>query len=157
METRARLIISAAFASLLLIADSSAAAQTAPGLEASEPHWGSSPTVNVTPHSFPVDRGQAANYPRADEVSALFRNTGPKAVKSVTWKYVFYKDERRTEPLATYTFSSGKTILPGASARLKESVSALSGPRQWTNYHAVLVTRIRYADGTVWQAAGSKK
>ena len=157
MKTLVRLIISAAFASVLLAAGFSASAQTAPGLEASEPLWGSSRVVSVTPHSFPVDRGQAANYPGADEVSALFRNTGRKAVKSVTWKYVFYKDEGRTEVLSAFTFSSGKRIEPGASARLKESVSALSGPRRWTDYHGIIVSRIKYADGTFWQAAESKK
>lgn len=157
MKALAKLTISIAFASLLLIADSSASAQTASALEASEPHWGRSPTVSVHPHASPVDRGQAANYPPADEVSALFRNTGQKAVRSVTWKFLFYKDEQRTEVLATYTFSSGKKIEPGASARLKESVSALSEPRRWTDYHGVIVSRIQYADGTVWRAADGKK
>ena len=157
MKTLARLTISVAFASLLLVADSSASAQTAPVLEASEPHWGASPTVSVRAHGIPVDRGQAANYPPADEVSALFRNSGRKAIRSVTWKYLFYKDEQRTEVLATYKFSSGKRIEPGASARLKESVSALSRPRRWTDYHGVIVSRIQYADGTVWRAAEGKK
>jgi hypothetical protein len=113
--------------------------------------------VSVRAYGIPVDRGQAANYPPTDEVSALFRNTGRKTIRSVTWKYIFYKDKQRTDVLATYTFSSGKRIEPGASARLKESVSALSGPRRWTDYHGVIVSRIQYADGTVWRSAKGKK
>ena len=153
MKTLVRLLTLAAFAASLLVAGGAASAQTAPGLEASDPHWGPSGTVSVRPHGFPVDRGQAANYPGADEVSALFSNTGRTAVKSVTWSYVFYKDERRSEVLSSYKFRSGKRIEPGASVRLKEGVSALSKPRQWTNYQGVLISRIEYADGTVWRAA----
>lgn len=156
MTTLVRPITLAALAHLCIVVGS-ASAQTAPGLEASDPRWGPSGTVSVRPHSPAADRGQAANYPAADEVSALFRNTGRKAVRSVTWSYVFYKDERRSEVLARYNFRSGKRIEPGASVRLKEGVSALAGPRRWTNYHGVLIGRIRYADGTVWQAAGDDR
>jgi hypothetical protein len=105
----------------------------------------------------PVDRGQATNYPPTDEVSALFHNLGQKVIKSVTWKYVFYQDEQHTKALASRKFSSNKTIKPGESARLKESVLAMSKPRQTTDYQAVLVVRIEYADGTVWSANKIKK
>jgi hypothetical protein len=155
MKTLARLMIVTAFASLF-IATSSASAQSGPGLEASDPHWGSSGTVSVMPHGTTVDRGQATNYPPTAEVSALFRNTGRKAIRSVTWIYVFYKDELRTEVLASNKFRSGRRIEPGASVRLKESVSALSEPKQWTNYHGVVISRIKYTDGTVWQAENDK-
>jgi hypothetical protein len=156
MKRLAILAIQIAFVSLL-IATNSASAQVKPDLEPSDPHWGGSGAVSGNAHSFPVDRGQAANYPPADEVSALFRNVGHKAIKSVTWKYVFYKDEQRTEELASYKFSSDKTIEPGVSVRLKKSVSATSEPRQWTNYQAVLISRIEYADGTLWRADKTKK
>lgn len=156
MKTLVRSVTLTALAHMFVVIGS-ASAQTAPGLEASAPHWGPSGTVSVRSHDSPVDRGRAANYPPADEASALFRNTGRKAVKSVTWSYVFYKDERRAEVLASYEFSSGKRIEPGASVRLKEFVTALSRPRRWTEYQGVLVSRIKYADGTVWRAAGDDR
>ncbi|HXI89211.1 MAG TPA: hypothetical protein VNO24_04270 [Blastocatellia bacterium] len=156
MNTRSGFIIHTAFA-FLFIALTSASAQNAPGLEASDPHWGPSPTVGAKAHSFPVDRGQAANNPPTSEVSALLRNAGQKAIKSVTWKYLFYKDEKRTEVVGSYRFHSGTRIEPGASVRLKESVAATSEPRQRTNYQAVNIIRVKYADGTVWQAAEISK
>jgi hypothetical protein len=156
MNRLARLIIQIAFASLV-IGTNSASAQVKPDLEPSDLYWGRSGVVSVNPHGFPVDRGQATNYPPSDEVSALFRNVGHKVIKSVTWKYVFYKDEQRTEELASYKFSSNKTIKPGGSERLKKSVLALSEPRPWTDYQAVLIIRIEYADRTIWSADRIRK
>ena len=156
MKTISSLIIRMTFTSLF-VATTSVSAQHSPGLEASDPHWGPSPTAHPSTYATPVDRGQAANNPPTSEVSALFRNTGQKAIKSVTWKYLFYKDEQMKKLLASYTFHSSKSIEPGAAVLLKDSVSATSEPRHWTNYHAVLIARIRYADGTVWQAGESKK
>lgn len=132
----------------LLVACISTSAQVAAPLEVSDPHWGRSGTVSVMPHGFPVDRGQAANYPGASEVSALFRNVGQKAIKSVTWKYFFFKDKEQTQVLASYTFSSSKRIEPGAAVRLKESVSEFAA-RDRTDYQSVRISRIKYEDGSV--------
>lgn len=82
MKTQAIVIIHTCFAYLFIAF--SASAQNAPGLEASDPHWGRAPTVGARAHSSPVDRSQAANYPPTSEVSALLRNTGQKVIKSVT-------------------------------------------------------------------------
>ena len=136
----------------LLILYSQALAQSPRDFEVSEVHWGPSAVVSVSAHSSPVDRGQAANYPPTSEVSVRFRNTATKAIKSVTWKCIFWEDEKRTKVLASYTFHSRKRIEPGSSVLLKKSVSALSEPRRWTNYQAVIVGRIDYTNGTVWQA-----
>ena len=70
----------------------------------------------------------------------------------MTWKYIFWEDEQRTKVLASYTFHSRKRIEPGSLVLLKKSVSALSEPRRWTNYQAVIVGRIDYTNGTLWQA-----
>ena len=158
MQRLAKLIVQMAQIALvsLVIATNSASAQVKPDLEPYDPYWKSSSVVSGNAHSSPVDRGQAANYPPIDEVSALFRNVGHKVIKSVTWKYVFYKDKQRTEMLASYKFSSNKTIEPGVSVRLKKSVSATSEPRR-TDYQAVLISSIEYADGTIWRADKVKK
>jgi hypothetical protein len=140
----------------VLIATNSASAQVKPDLEPSDPYWGPSSVVSGNAHSYPVDRGQAANYPPIAEVSALFRNVGHKVIKSVTWKYVFYKDEQRIEMLASYKFVSNKTIEPGVSVRLKKSVSATSEPRR-TDYQGIIISSIEYADGMIWRADKIKR
>lgn len=156
MKTVMGLILLTSFASLFLISYS-ASAQDAPNLEATDPLWRPSATVRASTHRIPVDRGQAANNPPTSEVTALLRNTGQKAIDAVTWKYVFYKDKQRTEILAAYTFHSRKRIEPGASVRVKESVFATSEPREWTNHQGVLISRIKYADGTEWRAVEGRK
>lgn len=156
MRLLARLIIQVAFASLV-IGTICASAQVKPDLVPSEHYWRRSIVVSANAHSSPVDRGQATSYPPTDEVSALFHNVGQKVIKSVTWKYVFYKDEQRTQELASRKFSSNKTIKPGESERLKASVLALSEPRQLTDYQGVIVVRIEYADRTIWSAGKPKK
>ena len=125
MKSLALLIGQTTFASLL-IATTSASAQVAQRLEASDPHWS-------VPVAVYVRHGHATNYPGTCEVSALFRNVGEKAIKAVTWKYLFYRDEEQTQLLHSYTFHSSRRIDPGASVRLTEGISELAGPRHWSN------------------------
>ncbi|HEX8457506.1 MAG TPA: hypothetical protein VF656_09430 [Pyrinomonadaceae bacterium] len=87
------------------------------------------------------------------QVSALFRNTGTRAIKSVAWEYVVYKDASEQEILKVYSVRSNRTILPGASVRLaKEGYHLKHSPHETAR-----VTRIEYADGTVWQGAKTKR
>src|SRR5689334_3806313 len=142
MRTSAKLTALVASA-LLFVTTNSASAQKGPGLEVSDPQWGGRQNAVVTmPHNIPVDRGQAANNPPATEISALFRNTGQKIIKSVTWKYIFYRDEARTEVLASYSFHNDKRIASGASVRLKKNVFLSFGPREWSNYQGVEIVRV---------------
>lgn len=142
---------------MLLGAMASAVAQTAPDLEVSDPRWESSNAIHTSRYNAPVDRGQAANYLPSSEASALFRNTGQKVIKSVSWTYIFYQDEAHKTVLTSHTFHSRKRIAPGSEVRLKASVFSTIEPREWTNYHAVVVSRIGYTDGTVWQAEIKRK
>lgn len=143
--------------SLLLGAGTSALPQDAPGLEVSDLRWESSNAIHPSRYNTPTDRGQAANVLPSSEASALFRNTGRKVIKSVTWKYVFYKDPQHIEVAARCTFRTRKRIDPGGEVRLKESVFSTSEPRTWTDYHAVAISRIVYADGSVWNTEAGKK
>jgi hypothetical protein len=145
-----------ALAFLFIAPVSIAAQQNAPGLEASDPRFrydvnagvdlavsfsGKQPSPMTTVTSSPVQ-----------EVSALFLNTGSKPIKSVAWEYVVFKDAERTKILRVHSIRSDRTILPGESVRLKMEGYHL----QTSPYEKARVTRIKYADGTIWQGAKTK-
>ena len=135
---------------LLLAAPSSAAAQGPPDLSVSDPqftydvnaklgvesrHEGKSPAPATTATDSPVQR-----------VSALFRNRGAKAVRSVTWEYVTFEDAGQTKVRHVYSVRSKTAIPPGESVRLWKEGYRLDG----SPYKKARVTRIEYEDGTTW-------
>ena len=151
-------LVVAAFA--LLCAQPSASAQdgaTAPAVEISDPQWiylsvrESSNFPSTAPSSDP-DGLMSSTSAATHAVSALFRNTGTKTVKSVTWEYVFFKDEQRTRVEKRHTFRGKQEIRPGESVRLKN----FSYRPRATEYAAVRVVRVDYADGTSWRAVAGK-
>jgi hypothetical protein len=86
-------------------------------------------------------------------VSALFRNTGSKSIKSVSWEYIVFKDADEQEILEVYRARSRREILPGESVRLeREGYHLKNSP-----YVKARVSRIDYADGTVWQGARANR
>lgn len=87
------------------------------------------------------------------EISALFQNTGTKPIKSVNWECLLFRDAQETELARIYSFHSRKELLPGKSLRLKKSGYNL----QTSPYKRFRVTRIEYADGTIWQGTKTKK
>jgi hypothetical protein len=150
-------LLPAVAALLLLAAPSSAAAQGAPDLSVSDPqfaydvnaglgvrsaHAGKSPGPATTTTDSPVQR-----------VSALFRNRGAKAVKSLTWEYVTYEDAALSKVRRVYTVRSRTAISPGESQRLWKEGYHLDG----SPYRTARVTRIDYADGTTWQSTPRAK
>ncbi|MEP6922796.1 MAG: hypothetical protein ABI967_16885 [bacterium] len=88
------------------------------------------------------------------------RNTGSKQIKAMDWDYVFfdYGTENETGRLQV---TSEETIGPGKSKDLKiytpkppaATVSAhkLYDKERGSISEQVIITRIEYADGTVWQ------
>lgn len=155
MKTSTGVIVLASFA-VLLFAGVTASAQSAHGLEVSEPQWRylsgrESGDYKPSFASDRVDASTAALSTGTHEVSALFRNTGAKTVKSVVWEYVFFKDTAQTEVKRKHTFRDRKRISPGESLRSKRW---LVTPREHgLVYDAARVVRVEYEDGTVWQAA----
>lgn len=135
---------------LLLVVPSSAAAQGPPDLGVSDPQFtydvnaklgveanyaGKSPAPATTATDSPVQR-----------VSALFRNGGAKAIRSVAWEYVTFEDAAQTKVRHVYGVSSKTAIPPGESVRLwKEGYRLDNSP-----YRSARVTRIEYEDGTTW-------
>lgn len=88
------------------------------------------------------------------------RNTGAKAIKAVDWDYVFL-DSLTGSEVARHQFTSEEKIKPGKEKELyvftlsppsrTVSASALNkkGPSPFTE--AVVVVRVEYSDGSVWQ------
>lgn len=142
---------------VLFVVPASIAAQSAPALEVSDPRFrydvnagldpaisfsGKQPSPMTTVTSSPVQ-----------EVSALFLNTGAKPIKSVSWEYVVYKDAGQRQILRVHSINSNRTILPGEAVRLKMEGYHL----QHSPYEKARVTRVEYADGTVWRGAKTKR
>lgn len=96
------------------------------------------------------------------EVSALFRNTGTKTIKSVTWEYLFFKDATETELLKIHTSRAKTVLLPGASVRLRKQGYDLPPllPIRKINtapYKKARVIQIQFADGTIWHGEKTRK
>jgi hypothetical protein len=122
-------------------------AQSAPGLEVSDfqvqyvPAWG--------PRHGGLSDSSDVNYrPARFELSAVFRNIGAKVITSVSWECLFFSDAQQTQVMLRQKLRDAKRIAPGDEARLKRSSQTGAA----TAYKAVRITRVVYADGTVWQA-----
>lgn len=152
MRVRKGLTLVAA-ALTLLCAWAEASAQGPHGLEVSDARWRYLTAREES--NFPRSQssiGPSMNFSTASvathAVSALFRNAGAKAVKSLTWEYVFFKDAARTRVLRGDKFRSGKSLRPGESARLE----TWSFKPRASEYEAVRVVRVEYEDGTFWRS-----
>lgn len=126
------------------------AQEGAPGVEVSDfqntytPAWSSRRGVMRDAQASDLS-GRPASF----ELSAVFRNTGAKAITSISWECLFYRDERQTEVMLRHKFRDDKRIMPGEEVRLKHT----SARGAATDYKGVRITRVVYADGAVWEAA----
>jgi hypothetical protein len=103
-------------------------------------------------------RGKTARYVFSYKASVL--NRGPKAVKEVDWDYVFF-DAATSEEVGRHRFTSEGKIEPGKKKDFGFVIT--SPPSQTVSVHAlndrerrglsgqVVIVRILYADGSVWQ------
>ena len=88
------------------------------------------------------------------------RNDGTKTIKAIDWDYVFYDVGSQTE-LGRRQFSSLDKISPGKTKELKFfikgpptrtiSVNALNNKERVNLGETILVVRVEYEDGSVWQ------
>jgi hypothetical protein len=91
---------------------------------------------------------------------ASLRNASSKAIEEIDWDYVF-NDSATGEELNRHQFTSSKTIAPGKSKELsfmlsvpptkRISVYALNKRERSGVADQIVVVRVKYADGTVWQ------
>jgi hypothetical protein len=88
------------------------------------------------------------------------KNLSDKAIKSIDWDYVFFDRETETE-LGRREFTSEEKISPGKAKELTVtitkpptqtiSLTALNTGERKSLSERVVIMRIDYADGTVWQ------
>ena len=84
---------------------------------------------------------------------ATLKNTGTKAIKAVSWDYVF-TDEKEHKELKRYRLQSKQQILPGETQTLTAPVAL--NPKDKTSHittgkQSVQITKLEYADGSVWK------
>ena len=88
------------------------------------------------------------------------RNDGTKTIKAIDWDYVFYDVGSQTE-VGRRQFTSLEKIAPGKTKELKFfikgpptrtiSVQALNKNERVNLGEAIVVVRVEYEDGSVWQ------
>jgi hypothetical protein len=87
------------------------------------------------------------------------KNSGAKAVKSVEWEHLFVEREGGRE-LKRYRLQAKQQIAAGASQTLSKDV--FIKPEESTRHisegaQKVRLTRVEFADGTVWRAEENKE
>lgn len=154
MNLRNKLVAACVF---LFIVSVSTGAQTPPELEVSDARFTYNVNASLDPSNVLSGKRASAATTVTDSpvqrVSALFRNAGSKPIKSVSWEYIVFKDSDEREILEVYSVQSNRTILPGESARLSKEGYHLRN----SSHQKARVTRIKYADGTVWQGTKTKR
>ena len=84
---------------------------------------------------------------------ATLKNTGTKAIKSVSWDYVF-TDEKERKELKRYRLQSKQQILPGETQTLSVGLGLDpkdKAPHIKTGKQSVELTKIEYSDGSTWR------
>jgi hypothetical protein len=84
---------------------------------------------------------------------ATVKNAGTKAIKAVSWDYVF-TDEKERKELKRYRLQSKQQILPGETQTLTAGVSLDPKDKSRhiaTGKQSVEITKLEYADGSVWK------
>lgn len=115
----------------------------APGGVASDPDRLSMPSSSPAP---------ARRRPTRYESSLQLKNAGAKAIRAVEWEHVFYADMGRTNELRRFKLRRETKVGPGEQKFVSQSVpyearaNLTNKPRQ-----AAVLTRVEYADGSVWQ------
>jgi hypothetical protein len=104
----------------------------------------------------PTDRRITVRYIYRAKVS----NTGSKAIRKLVWEYVFF-DPNTQKEIGRRRYESKVNIRPGKSSSMVEtSISPPTGTIDATQTgkelksqysEQVVIQRIEYADGTVWQ------
>jgi hypothetical protein len=91
---------------------------------------------------------------------ASMRNAGTKAITEIDWDYVFF-DEATGDEFGRRQFTSVQNIAPGKQKELtftlptpptrRISVQALDKKERFGIGEKVVIVRVTYADGSVWQ------
>ena len=110
------------------------------------------PHLLKSPNPSPVIKGYL--------YQATIRNNGARTIKTVNWEYTF-ADSIDQSVVARHRFQTRIRIAPGKERKLKEF--AIAPPTKVVNAKALsnnpsqpfteqaVITRIQYADGSVWE------
>ena len=127
---------------------------------------GSSVDVNRAERDARADAAIAARMRQkappgyAYRYKVTLRNSGAKTLKAVDWDYIFFEPGTEVE-IGRHQFGSEEKIRPGKSGELERMI--LAPPTQTISADAlskgkgplfderVVLMRIEYSDGTVWQ------
>ena len=135
------------------------------GVTAAQPYY--VPTAEDILLDNPVPgKGLTSNRRRFPLVNgymyeATIRNRGAKTIKAIRWQYVF-SDPVDQSILSRHSFYTKAKISPGKKRKLSKlatapptkviSAKALANNPKKPFAEQVLITRIEYADGTIWEA-----
>jgi hypothetical protein len=106
-----------------------------------------------TDNSTAVKLSRQTVYVFKYTAKATLKNTGARAIKNVSWEYIF-TDAKEQKELKRYRFQSKQQILPGETQLLSRDVEL--DPKDNTRHittgkQSVEITRIEYTDGSVWR------
>jgi len=77
----------------------------------------------------------------------LVKNVSAKVIKAIDWNYVFFSDAALEHELKRYKYRSKKKIAPGEMKFVSEYVDK----RAASEFQSVVINKIEFADGSVWQ------
>jgi hypothetical protein len=93
------------------------------------------------------------------QYKVVVKNTGAKTIKNLTWNYIFVEPGGK-ERFEGHQFRTEKKIKPGQKQEITQlslappsrvvNVSALSKTDDKPSGERVIITRIEYLDGSVW-------
>ena len=108
-----------------------------------------------------IEQGRRKSPPRYGFMYKLsVRNTGTKAIKSLDWDHIFFDPDMKAET-GRHQFTGDEKIGPGKQKEFNVFISAppshtisvdkLNKGERETVGERVVIMRIQYADGSVWQ------
>jgi hypothetical protein len=77
----------------------------------------------------------------------LVKNVSAKVIKAIDWNYVFFNDATLEHELKRYKYHSKKKIAPGEMKFVSEYVDR----RAVSEFQAVVINKIEFTDGSIWQ------
>jgi hypothetical protein len=77
----------------------------------------------------------------------LVKNVSAKVIKTIDWNYIFFNDANLEQELKRYKYHSKKKIAPGELKFVSEYVDR----RALSEFQAVVINKIEFTDGSVWQ------
>ena len=117
--------------------------------------------TQISNHEKATIKAQQTELPRDGyRYKVTLRNDGTKTIKSIDWDYFFY-DPNTQQELAHHQFTSDETIKPGKSKEISVlylipplktvDVRSLRSKERPAVTETVVVARLQFSDGSVWQ------